>query len=61
MEIARAKIIDLLNSKNCKPFGTVSNKDVWVAPDGAVIRLPAGSHIDMDIVGIIAEQLDMGV
>ena len=61
MSIARAKIIDLLKQKDCQNFGIESNRDVWVSPEGAVIRLPkTGSYIDMDIVGIVAEQLNMG-
>lgn len=60
MDIARAKIIDLLKNKDCQEFGVVDGREVWVSQEGAVIRLPSGNRIDIEIVEIVADQLNMG-
>lgn len=62
MTIPRQKITQLLADKCCKPFGQVFGRDVWVAEDGTVIRLPAGNRISIDDVEVIAlEQLNMSM
>ncbi len=61
MNVQRKHIIELLSKKDCQKFGIYKDHEVWVSPEGVVIRLPKGSLIDLDIVEVIAEQLNMGM
>lgn len=57
MTISRSHLIQLLTNNNCKEFGTYSDREIWVALDGTVIRLPKGNRIHIDFVELIALEL----
>ena len=59
MTIPRYKLIALLQSYGCKPFGQYLDHEIWVSPPPAntVIRIPAGLRIHFDLVEIICLEL----